>query len=791
MEDSGRYREAASKGNRSSAFSLFCEGYSSSENDFATNSRKCPVVFFTYDGVNLSGLVRGEEKEFNVPLQKIQFDDGTSFSYYVGDKTMTTADVVAHVQGLIADSLRDVLPSISEVIIIPDSCTGFMPISLPQGFHSGGDEHIKYRVMPSIMEMSVKSTCQPTTLHITRDSADVLVVGDPDVPTFWNLEKLPDSADEAKLVAHILRTTPLLHEHATKAVVLKRMKKAKLIHLATHGSSVSGFLAFAGPSSSPSSSTPADDSTPLMYPEEVEQLELPQADLVVLSCCDCASDEETKKDDGPGMVAMARAFIRAGAQTVLTILWRTDINIIASVFMQFFYQFLTDGRKSSVALQKAIYGLRCFKMYTQYSNWSSYQFIGRDIVLNVTSEAKALEERLGKCPIFPRMKTVEFLENAVLKNPKTPLSDVQVLQGWSGMKPTRTAVAFIYKFHEHFTGGIFWINGSNEKFLKASLVSVKETLDGRDPSSAGPTLVVLHVFSTPLQWNRFEMMKKFLQDHNTHIIVACHSNFKPDIRPRDTAVELAIGPMSWTQSIQRFAYEVLKSSDDFTPTTNDQDTFLELYNFTNGSSTLTSVAAALLAQATRAGSISEFTDKVYLKYDTPDDYDLDDSACELVNAVGLDPKAKDLLFCLSLFPCSPIPERVLQQMLNLLTDSEEKARKWKEQLIRCKLLYKYPQAVIVPPRSFSSSHEGLFKMDMYCVSNSIATALWRQETNEIDSKTMALKLAYKTLNALSENTSQLLVYYLCGLAYSLEDKGRTTELKVKKLHQKLRSQLTE
>ena len=42
------------------------------------------------------------------------------------------------------------------------------------------------------------------------------------------------------------------------------------------------------------------------------------------------------------------------------------------------------------------------------------------------------------------------------------------------MKPTRTAVAFIYKFHEHFTGGIFWINGSNEKFLKASLVSVKE-----------------------------------------------------------------------------------------------------------------------------------------------------------------------------------------------------------------------------------------------------------------------------------------------------------------------------
>ena len=286
------------------------------------------------------------------------------------------------------------------------------------------------------------------------------------------------------------------------------------------------------------------------------------------------------------------------------------------------------------------------------------------------------------------------------------------------------------------------------------------------------------------------MMKKFLQDHNTHIIVACHSNFKPDIRPRDTAVELAIGPMSWTQSIQRFAYEVLKSSDDFTPTTNDQDTFLELYNFTNGSSTLTSVAAALLAQATRAGSISEFTDKVYLKYDTPDDYDLDDSACELVNAVGLDPKAKDLLFCLSLFPCSPIPERVLQQMLNLLADSEENARKWKEQLIGCKLLYNYPHAVIVPPRSFSS-HEGLLKMDMYCISNSVATALLCQETNAKD-KTAAFDLAHEALNSLrseimqeNESDSQLLAHYLCGLAFSLQSKAGKHNNRYEYLYQKL------
>ena len=292
---------------------------------------------------------------------------------------------------------------------------------------------------------------------------------------------------------------------------------------------------------------------------------------------------------------------------------------------------------------------------------------------------------------------------------------------------------------------------------------------------------MLRVLSSPPKLNRFEMLNDFWHNLNTHIIVVSSSLANLNFRPREkNIIPFAHMTLLQTQSIQRFAYEVLRNSDDFSPTSEDQDIFCELNEFTNGSATLTSIAAPLLAQSKPL----EFANKISLQNIDPqtkairryisfedvselpknEKYDAYTSLCQLVKVVGLG-QAEVLLFCLSLFPCSPIPERVLQQMLNLLTDSEEKARKWKEQLIRCKLLYKYPQAVIVPPRSFSSSHEGLFKMGMYCVSYIVSTALEAKEMKDID-KAAALSVAYKALERLSNNIhesdSRLLVHYLCG-----------------------------
>ena len=84
------------------------------------------------------------------------------------------------------------------------------------------------------------------------------------------------------------------------------MNTAKVVHLATHGSAVSGFLAFAGRGSSRSKDV-AEDKLVLLYPEEVEKLSISTA-LVVLSSCD--SGRGVVKADG--IQGMARAFILAG-----------------------------------------------------------------------------------------------------------------------------------------------------------------------------------------------------------------------------------------------------------------------------------------------------------------------------------------------------------------------------------------------------------------------------------------------------------------------------------------------
>ena len=61
--------------------------------------------------------------------------------------------------------------------------------------------------------------------------------------------------------------------------------------------------------------------------------------LVVLSSCDSARGQVKTE----GVIGMARAFLSAGAHSVLASLWRVP-DESANVFMQFFYQLLVNGQ---------------------------------------------------------------------------------------------------------------------------------------------------------------------------------------------------------------------------------------------------------------------------------------------------------------------------------------------------------------------------------------------------------------------------------------------------------------
>ena len=417
-----------------------------------------PILYLSYTGARLLGWVFIPKQDtvtmnmFEVPLKDDQFD-GKSLDYHlrysltealversfemyreVGDYDEETSAPVQSLYNLIAKPLVTILEKCEvsdaqKIVVITDSYTALLPFSCLHDSKSDaflGDRYC-FQLMPSFLTMNILNQLSDiNVVNLPTDAHNMCIVGNPIIPQFlyngelWNLGKLPHAKKEAESVAHIVKTTPILESQATKSAVVMRIMNAKIIHLATHGSASAGFLAF-GMLVPSTTDMGLDAQGVLLYPEEVEKLNISPA-LVVLSSCD--SGRGAVKADG--IQGMARAFILAGAQAVLTTLWRVP-DESASVFMQFFYQFMMDGLESTKALQKAILSIRCFSKYSQYIHWSGYQLTGRDIYLKCTApeETCILEKRIGKNNAFPCLQEVKLLESSLIEVTCHP-TDIQV-----------------------------------------------------------------------------------------------------------------------------------------------------------------------------------------------------------------------------------------------------------------------------------------------------------------------------------------------------------------------------
>ena len=309
------------------------------------------VVYISYTGSRLLVWVftpvhgHMTTNMFQVTLSDDQFD-GKSLNYYLRyslseiliESNMEMYSVTTYEEpspltvlfDLIGRPLLNVLESVytqtnatepKDIVLIPDSYTNLMPVVAFMNHQSQqflGDKY-RFRYMPSLLTMGVLYQLPQVVVDVLHDSSSFCVVGNPTIPTFkyqgdtWNLGKLPHATKEAQWVAHILRCSPTLHDQATKMLILSMMNTAKVVHLATHGSAVSGFLAFAGRGSSRSKDI-AEDKLVLLYPEEVEKLSISPA-LVVLSSCDSERgvvEADNNSGNAEGIQGMARAFLLAG-----------------------------------------------------------------------------------------------------------------------------------------------------------------------------------------------------------------------------------------------------------------------------------------------------------------------------------------------------------------------------------------------------------------------------------------------------------------------------------------------
>ena len=309
----------------------------------------------------------------------------------------------------IIEGLKSVgFSEVTEFIVIPDTVTHllpFCPLMNKDNWYFFGDKY-RIRIVPSFLSLLVMSMTSNPVVEVPGDKSDFLIVGNPIIPPFmydstqWNLGRLPYAEKEAISVANIIGTVPVLREQATKQSVLYRLRSAKVIHLAIHGSASPNFLAFT--SSFPvSKSGLAEKEHILIFPKEIEALNISSA-LVVLSSYDSARG----KVKAEGVIGMARAFLSAGTHSVLVSLWRVpDEN--ANIFMQYFYEFPINGLPSLEALQRSMQCLRCFLKYSHYAHWSGFQIIGKEVTFH--NAYIPIQKMLGEISFFPRqhMKIIE------------------------------------------------------------------------------------------------------------------------------------------------------------------------------------------------------------------------------------------------------------------------------------------------------------------------------------------------------------------------------------------------
>ena len=317
-----------------------------------------------------------------------------------------------------------------EIIVVADQAAHFFPWSLLQDESTKvflGDRY-RVRTYPSLLTMGIINHQKPRTIELPSEE-NFLVVGNPAIPKFQHCGKevtlgyLPDSETEALQVAHFLETTPLLKEMATKPSVLYRLQTAQIIHIATHSSAVHGYLAFASSVPIVNTAKPVDSKEALIFIDEIQKLHI-NASMVVLSACYSACGQLVNE----GVNSVARAFLAAGARSVLVSLVRVP-DKSASIFMSMFYRFLTHNEfTTSEAMQKSSMAIRCIKTFSKHIHWGGFQLIGCNIRIkyNKNGHPAKVAALVGEASSFPHLSVVQELEKAIFREDHTPPRDVVV-----------------------------------------------------------------------------------------------------------------------------------------------------------------------------------------------------------------------------------------------------------------------------------------------------------------------------------------------------------------------------
>jgi len=274
----------------------------------------------------------------------------------------------------VADLLDD-----TEIVICPEGHMFRIPFAALKDVNGTYlAENFRIRLIPSMTTLKLIHDC-PADYH---SQTGALIVGDPKVGRVkldgkvTHFPPLPNARREVKTIARLLGVPPLVGEQATKQEVLLRIQEVSLVHIAAHGDSERGEIAFA-PNKSCHGIPKENDFVLTMA--DIARVGI-RAKLVVLSCCHSGCGKILKAE---GVIGIARAFLGSGARSVLVSLWAVDDEATKAFMITFYEYLLRDKLRASEGLHLSMKKMRESPPYGDVVYWAPFVLIGDDVTLDL------------------------------------------------------------------------------------------------------------------------------------------------------------------------------------------------------------------------------------------------------------------------------------------------------------------------------------------------------------------------------------------------------------------------
>jgi CHAT domain-containing protein len=273
-----------------------------------------------------------------------------------------------------------------KLIIVPDGMLNYLPFEslIHDGRYLIEDHEISYSRSASFLLQPQNTNAQPQA----ADKMELIAFGDPllgkpmgdagavaikyaGTSRALNLPSIPRSRDEVLCIAGLFpadRTRVYVGRDGSEEVLKhESLRRYRRLHFATHA-----VVDEQTPAGSAVVLTPSADEDGLLQVSEISELDL-DCDLVVLSACRTGRGQLVA---GEGIIGLARAFLYAGARSVVISLWNVP-DISTSHLMKNFYQGLSGHRSTADALRQAkLVILRSAGTRHPYY-WASFVSVGK------------------------------------------------------------------------------------------------------------------------------------------------------------------------------------------------------------------------------------------------------------------------------------------------------------------------------------------------------------------------------------------------------------------------------